>query len=91
MHRYGANDMADVSQYALRNLCGIFMRAISTLLLAVFLAPLPFNAGLLDAEIEVSREFDAWRGKRKNGCKVIFPPSNKLMVNGKDGITKDQQ
>ena len=91
MHRYGANDMADVSQYALRNLCGMFMRAISTLLLTVFLAPLPLNTGLRDADIEVSREFDAWRGKRKKGCKVTFTSSNKFMVNGNDGIIKDQQ
>ena len=30
--------------YALRNLCGIFMRAISAFLLTVLLAPLPLKA-----------------------------------------------
>ena len=56
----------------------------------LFVAGQPVNAGLGEADAEVLKEFDAWCGKRKNNCKVTFPSANEMVVNGKDGITRDQ-
>ena len=56
----------------------------------LFAAGQPAYAGLGDADTEVSKEFDAWCGKRKNDCKITFPTSSRMEINEKDGITRDQ-
>jgi hypothetical protein len=63
------------------------LASLSALLLT--LAPLPSVAGLGDAEGGTKREFDAYCGKVGNNCKVLFT-EDKLVVNGKDSISKSQ-
>ena len=58
-------------------------------LLAVLALPMAAFGGLGDADSPSKREFDAWCGKKKNDCKVVFT-DQKLTVNGNEGISRSQ-
>ena len=61
--------------------------ALTAGLLSSFSGPL--HAGLGEAEAPDRREFDAWCGKPRNKCKVVFT-NDSLTVNGTDGISRSQ-
>jgi len=62
-----------------------------TLLFAITLATLPIRAwaDLGSAEQPSQLKFDAWCGKAKNNCSVIFE-GNRMTVDGGGGITAQQ-
>ena len=65
------------------------MKRLLLPLLAALVLPISTFAGLGDAESPSKREFNAWCGKIKNNCKVVFT-DKRLSVNGNEGISRSQ-
>ena len=65
------------------------MKRFLLLLIIGLSAPALADLGEAESDVTQQKVFDAWCGKPKNSCKVIFD-GKRLRVNDGEGITRDQ-